>query len=882
MSGDNYSIHLLLVPFLALVLFLQKPTKADVLVQYKESERQALLDLGISSWGSENDKRDFCTWNGVECSNSTGHVVKLDLSGVVGFVEGTISPSLLKLRYLNHLDLSFFNFSCRIPEFIGSLTELTYLALSNSHIIGPIPSQLGNLLRLVTLDLSSNPLGSSIPEFIGSLTKLTYLDLSESQLTGPIPSQLGNLSRLVTLDLSSNQLTGSIPETFGNLVAIRELTLSRNLLQGGIPLLLWNICSLHSLDLQSNNLGGDVFGFLQSTSLCTTHSLENLDLTENQFTGSVPNEITKLSSLQVLGLGYNRLNGTISQGMGQMSNLTTLKLAGNSFDKVVISEAHFSNLRNLRELDLSDTCLTLKFKSDWIPPFQLRLIFLRSCKLGPLFPQWLRSQNACFEIDISAAEISDSIPSWFWNVFSFPTCSVNLSFNQLSGTLPSNRIVILFLDLSSNNLTGPLPQMTNWLSTLNLSKNKFSGSIKSICNIPAKLLKLLDLSNNLFSGVIPDCLARWRLSLKALNLAENNLSGSIPRSIGSLRILRMLSLRGNSFSGPFPSSLGNCFMLEFLDFSDNKLSGNIPEWIGESFSILIFLSLQNNQFNGTIPHQICGLNNIQILDLSVNKLSGTLPRCLNKFTSMAQDVNLSRTIEHRISRKMDPNAFSIDVNYVDEALFTWKGKKQKYARILGLLLAIDLSNNRLTGEIPEELTSLRQLVALNLSRNFLSGKIPWKIGQIRQLQSLDLSRNNFSGSIPSSLSEITFLSTLDLSYNYLSGKIPTGTQIQLFDPSTFSHNHALCGPPVTPNCSGSAETPQGQPRRGQDDFDEFRKWFYAGMGLGFIVGFWGICGALLFKRSWRHAYFRFLDNMKDWLYVRFVLQKARLERRIRT
>ncbi|XWS09981.1 hypothetical protein CRYUN_Cryun39dG0036600 [Craigia yunnanensis] len=809
MSGQKYSIDLLLVLFLALVFLLEKPTEANVIIRCKESERQALLDFnqslaavngsdtGISSWGSEDDNGDCCTWTGIGCSDSTGHVVKLDLLGLIGNVTGTISPSLLELRYLSYLDLSFNDFN-----------------------------------------------GCPIPEFIGSLRELTNLFFSESQFSGPIPSQLGNLSRLVTLDLSSNQLTGSIPESFRNLVALRELSLKANLLDGGIPKSLWNICSLHSLNLRSNNLGGDVFGFLQSISLCTTYSLEELELSENQFTGSVPNEIAKLSSLQVLSLGYNRLNGTISQDIGQLSNISTLELPGDSFDEVVISEAHFSNLSNLRRLDLSDSSLALKFNSDWIPPFQLQVIYLRSCKLGPRFPQWIRSQDMPREIDFSATFISDSIPNWFWNT-SFLVHNLNLSFNQIRGSLPDNCsfsyaenhccICASFIDLSSNNLTGPLPQLPSLSVSLNLSKNKFFGPITSICEI-SDLISLLDLSNNLFSGVIPNCFARWPI-LTTLNLAENNLSGSIPRSMGSLRNLRMVSLRSNSLSGRLHSSLGNCWKLKFLDLSDNKLSGNIPEWIGESFSFLIFLSLQINQFRGSIPHQLCELSNLQILDLSLNKISGAIPQCLNNFISMAKNMNLSRTIEHSVSRKIDPNSNFIDVNYVDEALLTWKGKKQKYAKILGLLLVIDLSSNKLTGEIPEQLTSLRELVALNLSRNILTGNIPRKIGQLRQLQTLDLSRNKFSGSIPPSLSELTFLGSLDLSYNYLSGKIPTGSQLQLFDPSSFSHNHGLCGPPVTSNCSESVEKPQGQPGRYQDDFDEFRKWFYAGMGFGFAVGF---------------------------------------------
>ncbi|XP_052486445.1 receptor-like protein EIX2 [Gossypium raimondii] len=254
-----------------------------------------------------------------------------------------------------------------------------------------------------------------------------------------------------------------------------------------------------------------------------------------------------------------------------------------------------------------------------------------------------------------------------------------------------------------------------------------TGFGTNFCIIDKGGLALLDLSNNLFSGVVPDCFESFR-SLTALNLGDNSFSGSLPSSLGSLVSLEKLSLRGNKFSGVLPSSLQNCAKLKFLDLSDNELSGEIPMWIGQKLSSLVFLSLQGNQFRGRIPHQLCGLKNLQILDLSVR--------------------------------------------YVGEVLLTWKGTKQSYPQ-LGLLLAIDLSWNKLTGEIPEELSSLQELVVLNLSRNHFNRKILQKIGYIRQLEVLDLSRNKFSGNIPTSLSELTFLSNLNLSYNDLSGKIPT-------------------------------------------------------------------------------------------------------------
>ncbi|PPR93887.1 hypothetical protein GOBAR_AA26781 [Gossypium barbadense] len=792
MMSSKRSHKLLLLHFAIFCLLLQENcTEANVIL-CKESERKTLLEFKqslqavdssgndvLSSWKS----KECCGWVGVSCNNLTGYVEKLDFRSKFKDVAGTISSSLLKLHHLRLLDLSYNDFNGSvIPEkpfhvgdfrlggngeglfyrhnignmfTVGKLEwlshlsflrglDLSFVSLSSaddwSQVINKLPF-------LEELSLSHCDLSSISPSFsfTNFSTSLTSLDLSGNSLTSSsiYPWLFNVSSNLVSLDLSMNQLKGPIPEAFGNMITMQELYLSHNQLEGEIFKSFGNMCSLAFLDMESNHLS--TFGIVQNTSLsCTRYSLRELSLAHNQLKGnSVLNEITKLPSLSVLDLGYNLLNGTIKESIGQLPNLKVLRLAGNAFDNVVISEAHFSNLTKLRSLDLSYSYLTLKISSGWSPPFQLGFMLLCSCKIGPSFPIWLRTQTALVFLDISASEISDSLPDWFWNLVD-SLVYLNMSFNQINGTLPHELRYKRHLDLSSNNFT------------------EF-------------------------------------VRLKVLNLADNSLSGPVPSSLGSLASLEMLSLRGE-----------------------------IPKWIGQSLSSLVFLSLRRNQFKG----------------------------------------------------KMPPS--TLWIKYVDEALLTWKGTKQRYAKILGLLLAIDLSCNKLTGEIPEELTNLQQLIALNLSRNSLIGKIPQKIGQLRQLEVLDLSRNKFSSNIPTSLSELTFLSTLDLSYNYLSGKIPTGRQLQLFDPSSYSHNQGLCGPPVSPDCS-MVEPPQVEhTREGEEDsINEFMKWFYTGTGLGFAVGFWGFCCVVFFKRSWRHSYYRFLDNTKDWLYVSFILMKTRLMKRIK-
>ncbi|XP_016721799.1 receptor-like protein 37 [Gossypium hirsutum] len=100
----------------------------------------------------------------------TGHVVMLNLRpriiyGIFGgrwtSISGEIGTSLLELKHLSHLDLSL-NYFEKIPEFIGSLAELTYLNLSDNPLTGFIPYQLGNLSRLFYLDLSRDDFEQSL------------------------------------------------------------------------------------------------------------------------------------------------------------------------------------------------------------------------------------------------------------------------------------------------------------------------------------------------------------------------------------------------------------------------------------------------------------------------------------------------------------------------------------------------------------------------------------------------------------------------------------------------------------------------------------------------------------------------------------------------
>ena len=94
------------------------------------------------------------------------------------------------------------------------------------------------------------------------------------------------------------------------------------------------------------------------------------------------------------------------------------------------------------------------------------------------------------------------------------------------------------------------------------------------------------------------------------------------------------------------------------------------------------------------------------------------------------------------------------------------------ADIYGRVIAINLSDNRLSGEIPPELGNIVYLESLSLWENELSGEIPSELGNLVNLESLYLDDNQLSGKIPPELGNFVYLESLYLGSNRLSGEIP--------------------------------------------------------------------------------------------------------------
>ncbi|KAJ7949779.1 putative Leucine-rich receptor-like kinase family protein [Quillaja saponaria] len=870
-------------------------------------EKQALLKFKkgltdpinwLSSW-SESNQQDCCSWIGIRCNNNTGQVTEISLGNTFQdysvkdddyhdhTLGGEISSSLLELEFLTCLNLSLNNFnSIQIPSFLGSLRSLTHLDLRGAGFSGLIPHQLGNLSNLLYVNLGYNSgLQADNLHWMSNLLCLEYLELTDVyvhnyEVLSVLPSTITeihlsgcglerimipyqgyattNFTSLRVLDLSKNLLNDELKRALSNFsTSLELLNLGFNSLQGEIPHTILNFKNLKELILDDNEFIGQIPEFLGRLK-----NLEYLSLSDNSLTGPIPSILGNLSFLRVLDLGGNKLNGTIPKSLGILSNLFLLRLGHNSLEGPV-EEAHFSKLSKLDYLDMPFTNLFLNVSSSWVPPFQLT--FLSSFKMGPKFPVWLQNQKSLKLLWISNSGIADIAPSWFWN-WMLQVRSVDISGNQISGDISDILLNSSFINLSSNCLKGKLPQLTSRVNVLKVSNNLISGRISPfLCERMnrANKLAVLDVSNNLLSGVLGNCWLHWE-TLTHLNLGANNLSGRIPPSIGNLSGLVSLRLHNNSISGYLPSTLQNCSQLGFLDIGQNKFSQTIPLWIWDMTGLVI-LRLKSNYFMGKLHKKICELSNLIVLDLSNNNLSGSIPSCLNKIKAMV-------VVHTQSEESFSALEYGDDYEYYMENLkLAPKGNELEYEKNLKFVRIIDLSSNRLSGLIPSEITTLTGVRFLNLSRNNLLGQIPKDIGEMKLLESLDLSMNYISGEISQSLSSLSFLSHLNLSYNSLSGRIPKSTQLQSFNAYSYIGNAELCGDPLTKICTRHEESDSDSSSRQAED-DSGTSEFYIGMGVGFAVSFWGVCSVLFFNRTWRHAYFQFLENMTNYIYVTVVLK----------
>ncbi|KAL3895396.1 MAG: hypothetical protein SGCHY_004724, partial [Lobulomycetales sp.] len=128
-------------------------------------------------------------------------------------LSGQLPETLGDLSMLRVLNLAGNSFDARIPDSISRLENLTLLILDDNELEGSLPF-LGNMSHLAHLNVSNNRLGGSIPAELGGLSNLTSLDLSNNQFSGNLWAGISSLPKIQLFHAFGNDLSGEIPSNF--------------------------------------------------------------------------------------------------------------------------------------------------------------------------------------------------------------------------------------------------------------------------------------------------------------------------------------------------------------------------------------------------------------------------------------------------------------------------------------------------------------------------------------------------------------------------------------------------------------------------------------------------------------------------------------------
>ena len=679
------------------------------------------------------------------------------------------------------------------------------------------------------MDLSSNLFSGNVSSsLLANLTSLEYIDLSHNLLEGSFSfNSFGNHSKLQVVILGSGRnkfkVETEYPVDWVPLFQLKALVLSNCKLTDDLPGFLQYQFRLTVVDLSHNNLTGSFPNWL----LENNTRLEVLLLRNNSLMGQLlplrPN-----THIRSLDISHNKLDGQLQENVAHMiPNVDYLNLSNNGFEGILPSS--IAKLSVIGVLDLSDN----NFSGE--VPKQL----LAATGLG-----FLKLSNNKFHGEIFSRDF-----------YLIALNSLYLDNNQFTGTL-SNVIfrspLFQVLDVSNNNMTGEIP---SWIGDM------------------AGLITLV-MGNNSFDDKLPPEISQLQ-RLEFLDVSQNALSGSLP-SLKGMESLRHLHLHGNKFTGLIPKDFLNSSSLLTLDIRDNKLFGSIPNSISALLELRILL-LGGNLLSGFIPNQLCHLTKISLMDLSNNNFSGSIPSCFGHI--QFGDFGTKKNVFHPgFSESL--GSYSVYAGYIvkslsfsieelhdqeDEVQFVTKNRSSSYrGGILDFMSGLDLSCNKLTGEIPHEFGMLSWIHALNLSHNQLKGSIPKSFSNLSQIESLDLSYNRLCGEIPPELIGLNFLEVFNVAHN-ISGRVPDmKAQFGTFGESSYEDNPFLCGPMLKRKCNTSIESPYSPPESSRESeakwYDINRVVFFASFTASYMMILLGIATVLYINPYWRQRWFNFIEE----------------------
>lgn len=354
---------------------------------------------------------------------------------------------------------------------------------------------------------------------------------------------------LKTLELGIQGI-GELPDVFDAFQDLKRLKIEASV-SGAFPTSIGSLNNLEELIITNADYSCSI-----PEAIYCLKKLKKLSLTHCGFTGSISTKIGQLSQLQILDLSYNYLTGIIPDAICDLADLVYLDLCTN-----LLTGELPSNIGNLNSLE------SLILRGSALDENDARATYSNS--FGGQLPSSMQNLINLKYLILAENEFDGNIPDWIWH-------------------LPQ----LIYLDLGFNNFSGSLSsdiQYANNLALLNLCTNKLSGTIPEEFWLATKL-NTVDLSN-------------W-YTLRGRTLTNNNsLTGELSSNISNLKNLYSFRISGNQFYGEIPESITTLSNLTDLRLHDNNFSGGIPDGLKNNSNLATF-TCYGNKLSGTISTEL--------------------------------------------------------------------------------------------------------------------------------------------------------------------------------------------------------------------------------------------------------------------------------------
>jgi hypothetical protein len=279
---------------------------------------------------------------------------------------------------------------------------------------------------------------------------ITNITLGGCSLVGTIPRSVGRLTKMAALSLPFNYLHGHIPDVFGELPDLSLLSVWKNMLEGSLPPSMALLPKITAIYLSDNRLSGHVHLAFNSS---VQTQLYAIDVSNNDFSGSLPEGFFSSSALEYFYLSFNCFSGSIPEAVCSATGLIEL---------------------GMHCLACSPRCTTKLAKTG---------SFIVSNPVDGTIPPCMFSLPNLKYLNLNWNYLTGTLPVDYPSIVSGQLSDVFLSFNVLTGTIPASLWSSLHhsgtLALQNNRLTGGLPASRAAFGTpswdIDLTNNRLSG-----------------------------------------------------------------------------------------------------------------------------------------------------------------------------------------------------------------------------------------------------------------------------------------------------------------------------------------------------------------------------------------------------------------------